>query len=170
MSSIYIADLAQYNAGRLIGRHVEMTDNADDNLEAIEAAIEDMKAKRPSSEEFIVHDYDDGINLGETSDWKKLATFGALFEEHGEAFKACCEVFGEHYISGDFDEAAEFFSDHYRGEHSSAADYIASQSEDREIPSWLEFYIDWANMARDLEINGDFKAVESGSTVFIFSN
>jgi antirestriction protein len=170
MSRIYIADLACYNAGRLVGRHVEMTDDADDNLEAIEAAIEEMKEERPDSESFIVHDYDDGISLGETSDWRKLATFGALFEEHGEAFRACVDSFGAHYVSSDFDEASEFFSDHHRGHYTSVADYAEEMSDDSEVPERFRQYINYGSMAHDWTCNGDITAVEVGDGVHIFTN
>jgi antirestriction protein len=171
MSRIYIADLAAYNSGRLVGRWVDMTENADVNLEAIEAAIQSMQADRPGSEEFVVHDYDDGINLGETSEWEKLATFGALFEEHGDAFRACVDSFGARYIPADYSDAESFFEERYRGEYPSVGDYAEEffRETGGPIPEALEFYIDWAAMGRDWSYNGDITVAEFSGGVYIFT-
>ncbi|MDF1699850.1 MAG: antirestriction protein ArdA [Planctomycetota bacterium] len=170
MSHIYIADLAEYNAGRLVGRWIEMTEDHEDNLERINDALAEME-EATGSEEFVVHDYnDEAHNMGETSDWERLAAWQALALSE-EAFVPALEAFGDHYLSDNYDEAMEFINDRYRGNWRSAAEYVEEFVGDvyGDVPSWLTGYIDFDKMADDF--NGtDITVVDGGIGVFIFAN
>ena len=169
-AAIYIASLAAYNAGLLIGAWATLdSDDADENLETIEATIAKLKAERPTDEEFVVHDYDDGINIGETSDWKRLAHLGALLERvDPDHVKGIVSAVGEHYLPTDVDEAEEFIRDRFHGEYDSLEDWAYSYHEDRGTDlGALAGHIDWEGVARDL--SHDYSVVEAGRGILIFN-
>jgi len=51
----------------------------------------------------------------------------------------------------------------YAGKFQSAADVAEDSGPDTDpdIPKALEFYIDWASLARDMELNGEILAFET---------
>lgn len=169
MSRIYIADLAAYNDGRLVGAWVDMTDDPDDNIESINDALAQLE-DATGNEEFIIHDYDDAYNMGETSAWEHVAAWQALALGE-EAFVPALKAFGDHYISHDYDEARAFVDDRYRGNWRSAAEYVEEFVGDvyGDVPSWVAGYIDFDKMAEDFS-GTDIIVVDGGIGVFIFAN
>lgn len=131
---VWIACLASYNAGRLVGEWVDATD-PDYMHEATKriakAAIAEAKeaGEYPvyfgEPEEFAIHDYDGfgdlASTLGEYPNWETVATIGALIEEHGEPFIAWVGTLDG---GAELDEIGEHdFEDHYRGEWDSEEDF-----------------------------------------------
>lgn len=99
---VWIACLASYNAGRLVGEWVDATD-IDNFTEAVErikkAAVKEARAAGeyglyfPEPEEFAIHDYDNFpgevvSSLGEYPDWEKVVAIATAIEELGEQFTA----------------------------------------------------------------------------------
>lgn len=170
MPAIYIASLAAYNAGLLVGAWATLdSDDADENLETIEATIATLKAKRPTDEEFVIHDYDDGINLGETSDWKRLAHLGALLERvDPDHVRGIIAAVGQHYLPTDVDEAEEFIRDRFHGEYRSledwAWDYHKSLGTELGL---LANHIDWESVGRDL--SHSYTVVKGGLGILVFN-
>lgn len=123
---VWIACLASYNAGRLVGEWVDATDpdTMRDATERIAAAA--VKAAKEAGEwpdyfgepeEFAIHDYD-GFpgsvvrELGEHPDWDLVAAIGAALEENPEDFAAFL-TFHDHCIGGELDaEAVENWKDY----------------------------------------------------------
>jgi antirestriction protein len=160
---IYVACLAAYNNGFLHGTWID----ANQEAEAIYDAIKDMLAQSPiaGAEEFAIHDYEGfcGLRLSESEDIAKVAEMAALIEEHGEAWAKFAEYDGIEYAT------IERFEEAYAGEWDSEEDFAVDlASETMEIPSHLEFYIDYEKLARDLFINDYYSAEAEGCKVYVY--
>jgi len=168
---IYVASLADYNAGRLHGVWLA----ADQPTKDLEQQAEAMLATspEPGAEEYAVHDYENfaGIRLGEFTSLATISRLAAGLVEHGPAFAALVEWLGAEYAT---DEA---FQDHYRGSWDSLQDYaedlLGESDVDQyldEVPSWLRSYVtvDVAGFARDLQLGGDIHVAEDGVQVHVF--
>lgn len=91
---IYVASLADYNSGRLVGRWLD----ADQDEDELRRGAEDMlrSAAEPGAEEFAIHDYEGFAGL-RLSEYESLATVARLargFKQHGDAFGCWAEVVG----------------------------------------------------------------------------
>ena len=153
---IYVACLAAYNNGVLHGRWI----NADQDSDAIRDEIAGMLLASPieGAEEYAIHDYEgfEGAGLEEYTGIDQVAELAAFIAEHGELGGNLVAYFG------DLEDAREAIEDHYAGAYRSLADFAEEITwETTEIPESLQFYIDWEEMARDLEIN-DILAIETG--------
>ena len=71
--------------------------------------------------------------------------------------------------TGDLDHAEQIMDEGYHGSWNSLADYAESFTRDcHEIPDFLDYYIDWERMGRDLEGGGDITAIEQNGLVHVF--
>ena len=68
----------------------------------------------------------------------------------------------EHF-GDDLAEARAAFED-YAGEFHSAADFVEELHDDTgtQIPESLRYYIDWEALARDMALNGEIIAIQTG--------
>ncbi len=85
-----------------------------------------------------------------------MAEIAAFIAEHGTLGGKLLAHFGS------LEEAKATLEDHYAGEYKSLSDYAQEITEETtNIPTNLQFYIDYNAMARDLEINDVF-TIETG--------
>ena len=169
---IYVACLAAYNNGKLHGRWISATQNAD----AIQEEISEMlkASPEPCAEEWAVHDYE-GFGEIELTEWPSIARVSAiakLIEEHCDGFALWyANQDGQHV---DADELEERFLDQWNGAHDSKeafADYlIESTGQLSEIPEWARSYFDFAAYARDLEMSGDYPFVYNHGQTYVYAN
>ena len=187
---IYVACLAAYNAGRLHGRWIDVTQGEDSIREEIAAMLRQSpcpnvrvdclacdgagcdqcgdSGKVPSAEEWAIHDYEGfhGLKLSESEDISTVAELAELLEEHGEAYAAYVDTVGEHYAT------PEDFQERYRGEWESAeafADQLIDDGILGEVSDAVRPYIDVEKFAHDLDIGGDYNFVERGhNRVYVF--
>jgi len=161
---VYVADLAAYNAGHLVGEWVEATDS-----DALEAAIQ--KASHDGQHDWAIHDHEGfaGVDIGENMDADSLVELATFLEEHGEEAAAYIAHVGiEHWSSSGFDDA-------YRGTYGSGADWAEGFLSDtgalEGLGSELRGYFDFEKYARDCELSGDvaFCDLPSGN-VAVFDN
>ncbi len=148
---IYVASLADYNAGTLHGRWID----ADQDPEAIQAEVDAMLAesKQPDAEEWAIHDYElAGIDIGEWESFETVAKLAEAVTKHGEAFAVW------HNYQPEYNTDPERFEAEYLGTYESEEDYAAEYWEQihdmNSIPAELRFAIDWEQVARDMEPNG----------------
>lgn len=155
---IYVACLAAYNNGHLHGRWIDAAQDAED----IQSEISEMLSASPipNAEEWAIHDYEcfEGAELAEYSGIETVVKLAGFVSEHGKLGGKLLAHF-----CGDLDDAESAF-DEYAGEFESLADFAEELTNDTgpEIPDALKFYIDWAAMARDMELNGDVFTIELG--------
>jgi len=162
---LYVACLAAYNNGHLHGRWIDASDDADVMLEEVQAMLADSPI--PEAEEHAIHDYE-GFPRGTVSEYTSLDEIAELV-----AFIAKQEEIGLialEYCDGNISEATDMI-DRYLGEYTSAEAYAEDViGETTDIPENLAYYIDYAAIARDMELNSDIITIEKGcNEVHIFS-
>lgn len=196
---VWIACLASYNAGRLVGEWADATDidemyAARDRV-AVQAVKEAKEAKEypvyfGEPEEFAIHDYDNfgslASTLGEYPSWEKVAKIGAMIEEHGAPMLAWLETLDEvdDVEEGDFEQ-------HFRGEWDSEEAYAmetvceigfsdvpaqvwtssyASDDERINVFDELSSYLDWESIAREMFQHGNYTYVRANGTGYVFED
>lgn len=133
---IYVASLADYNAGRLHGAWID----ADQSAEAIQQEVAGMLAKspEPSAEEYAVHDYE-GFGPLTIPEYEVLATVARIaagYRRHGRAFLHWAAYVGTH----DPDEL-DRFEDAYVGWHESLTAFGEDLAEAHGIDDTLTEYV-----------------------------
>lgn len=155
---IYVASLADYNAGRLHGIWLD----ADNDIDSLDASIASMlrTSPEPYAEDWAIHDYE-GFGDLRLDESESLAFVGEMAHgivEHGPAFAAWAA-----HVDSDEAERGRF-EDAYLGEWDSVADYAEELLDDlgatefiEQAPEWLRGYLDLDVDAfiRDLWASGE---------------
>ena len=157
---IYVASLADYNAGRLVGTWIE----ADQQPEELQAAVSAMLARSSESvaEEWAIHSYEGfgTLRLSEYESLETVARLAAGIAEHGPAFAALAEIVG-----ADQEDVLRHFEDQYLGAFESMTDFARQFCDDLgwetklgQLPEGLRRYveIDYEQLGFDLatELDG----------------
>jgi antirestriction protein len=168
---IYVASLADYNAGRLHGRWID----ADQPAETIREQIAVMLAesKEPIAEEWAIHDHENfgGLSLSEFEDIDRIAEVALLITEHGPVFASLLGYLGGTSSVG---EARRYMEEGYRGAFDSLADYAQELVEEcysdvlKGLPDFIQYHIDYEGIARDMDLNGDVFSFECGGKTHVF--
>lgn len=155
---IYVASLADYNAGRLVGRWID----ADQAPEDLHAEIQDMlrQSQEPDAEEWAIHDYEGfgDMTLSESESIRQLSEAAALIEEHGPLAGDLMGYFGG--ASG-IDDARTYLEDHYCGVFDSLTDYAYQFIQEcyaeglERMGDFLSGYLDYQAIGRDFEMSGN---------------
>lgn len=160
---IYVADLAAYNNGILRGVWIDVLE--DDIQDRVNVMLEDSPIH--DAEEWAIHDYEgfEGVSISEYDSFESIHALASFLDEHEEFGAALLS-----YWCGDIEEAKQAMEEQYAGCYASLADFAQSLTEETtEIPSHLEFYIDYERMGRDFEMSGDIFFIEiSHNEVHIF--
>jgi antirestriction protein len=154
---IYVACLAAYNSGYLHGRWIDATLELDDIWEQVKVMLAESPVE--DAEEYAIHDYEGfgGYGLGEYEGIERTHELACFIEEYPALAGELLNHFG-----GSLDDARKAVEDQYSGCYSSLADYAQEWTENTsEIPSNLEFYIDYERMGRDFELSGDIFTIET---------
>jgi len=167
---IYVASLADYNAGRLHGRWVD----ADQPAETIHEQIAQMLAesKEPGGD-WAIHDYEhfSGLELSEFEDIEWVAQVAFEITQHGPVFASLVS-----YLGGvsEVEEARRYMEEGYRGEFSSLTDYAQDLVEDcyadvlKNLPEFIKYHIDYEGIANDMDLGGDVFTFECEGKVHVF--
>jgi len=154
---IYVACLAAYNNGRLHGAWIDATE-PDEVMEKVRAML--AASPEPDAEEWAIHDYEgfEGARLSEYASFATVCALADFIREHGALGAKLYREFGN-----DLAQAEAAFED-YAGEYRSAADFAEEVTRDSgtEIPTSLEYYIDWQALARDMALNGEIMVFQTG--------
>ena len=154
---IYVACLAAYNNGCLHGRWIDAT-----TPDGIMSEVRAMLADSPllDADEWAIHDYEgfEGANLSEDASFETVCALAEFISEHGPLGAKVHRHYGD-----DLEQARAAFDD-YAGEYRSVADFAEELTRESgtEIPTSLQYYIDWDAMGREMELNGDIFTVETG--------
>ena len=168
---IYVASLADYNAGRLHGCWIDANQPAD----AIRDEIAQMlsESKESIAEEWAIHDYEyfGDLRLSEFEDIDQVAKAACLIVEHGLVFTSLLS-----YVGGAscIDEAQRYMEEAYCGEYDSLTEYAEQFIDDcyadslKNLPKFIRFHIDYEGIARDFELGGDMFTLECEGKVHVF--
>ena len=163
---IYVASLADYNAGTLHGRWIDADQDADSIHEDVKAML--AESREPFAEEWAIHDYEGfgGWKPGEWESFETVAAVGEALAEHGDALGAW--LANDEYNARDLiDNGTDRFQECYRGVHKNGEDYAYDFYQETTVDGLgpLESYIDWQSVYRDMD-EWDAPAAEGGIHVF----
>ena len=100
----------------------------------------------------------EGLNISEYEGIQSAHDKAVFIEEHGALGGAVAS-----HLGGSLDDAKRALEEGYIGEYRSIEDYAREITEDcHELPAYIENYIDYEAMGRDMEMNGDFFTIELG--------
>lgn len=158
---IYVADLAAYNNGDLIGRWIDATLDPEDIL----AEIQDMLEQ---GEEWAIHDTDDlGVEIREHTDLNTVSMLGNLVFDLGDPFVALYNY--DPWLADDYDNWKQLVEDGYLGRYDSMREYAEQYVDelglfDNDI---LSTYFNYDAFARDLEHNYVVTDANPGVHIFL---
>lgn len=168
---IYVASLADYNAGRLHGRWIDANQSADAIREQIAQML--AESKEPVAEEWAIHDYEyfGDLKLSEFADIDQVAEAAHQIVEHGPVFAALLSYLGG---IGCIDEALRYMDGAYCGEFHSLTDYAEQFIDDcyadslKALPEFIRWHVDYEGIGRDMELGGDIFCLECEGKVHVF--
>lgn len=170
---IYVASLADYNAGRLHGRWIAAAQPAED----IHAAIQEMlsESRESVAEDWAIHDYEHfgELRLSEFADIHAVAAVARGIVEHGPVFAGLVSHLGG---TQNVDEAQRYMDEGYRGAFERLADYAQEMIEDcysdaiKALPDFIRYHIDYEGIADDMQMNGDIFTVECDGQIHVFDS
>ena len=145
---IYVASLSDYNAGRLHGVHIDLSEC--DDVDEVWARINKMLAASPEfkafpqggpAEEWAIHDYE-GFGEWRISEYQSINTVfvAAKFIEQAHS-KEAAAIFlthkGDDVITADttVEELEDAFNDHWAGEWESERDFVYNLVEELGLPN-----------------------------------
>jgi len=168
---IYVASLADYNAGRLHGCWIDANQPADAIREEIALML--AESKEPIAEDYAIHDYEcfGDLRLSEYEGVDQVAEVAFQLTEHGPVFASLLNyVGGTSYI----DEAVRYIEEAYCGEYDSLTDYAEQFIDDcysdslKDLPEFIRYHIDYEGIGREMEICGDVFTLECEGKVHVF--
>ena len=157
---IYAACLSAYNNGHLHGEWIDCDQDSDEIMTEIKA----MLSRSPMNEieeceEWAIHDYEgfQGLTISEYEGIDRVVEIAAAIEEHGEAFAAYMEYYGD----ADIDEFEERYQGSYESEQAFTEEHYSELIDKVEGVGLQSIYIDFETLARDLFISG-FTGISKG--------
>jgi len=170
---IYVASLADYNAGRLLGRWIDADQPADAIHDAIMRMLE--QSSELIAEDWAIHDYENfgSLSLREFESLESVSAVACGIVEHGPVFAGLVTHFGG---AGNVEEAKGYMEDGYRGEFDSLSDYAADLIHEcygdvlKNVPDFILGHLDYDGIGRDLELGGDIFTVECEGRVHVFDS
>lgn len=169
---IYVASLADYDAGRLHGRWIDANQDVDVLWDEVAGML--RASTEPIAEEFAIHDFDDFGPVA-LSEYESLATVRLIatgLVAHGRAFGHWVNHIGMSELSADADEQfEEAFLGHAPSMTAFAEQLIEEYGWDElleTLPESVRRYtrIDIELFARDLRIELSVSEDEDGVYVF----
>jgi len=170
MIEAFVTNLGKYNEGELCGEWLKLPATVED----VKALFSRIGVDGVLYEEFFITDYSTNLagmqNLGEHESLDELNYLAALVSELDagalEKFEAAA-VYGDH--SGNAKELINLAQNLDCYDYIQDVDnlddlgrYLIENYECREIPEWLENYIDFEGYGRDFSINDGGEFVDSG--------
>jgi antirestriction protein len=168
---IYVASLADYNAGRLHGRWIDANQPAEAIREEIALML--AESKESVAEDWAIHDYENfgDLELSEYEGIDQVAEAAFQLTEHGPVFASLLSYMGG---TSCMDEALRYMEEAYCGEYDSLTDYAEQFIEDcysdsiKELPEFIRYRIDYEGIGRDMELSGDIFTLECECKVHVF--
>lgn len=149
---IYVGTYKKYNEGSLAGEWVDLTkfDNKEDFFKYCYKLHDDEVDPELMFQDF---EYFPEALYSEHGISDTLWEWIALEDDQKEILEAYMECFG-----GDFKEAMQRFDDYYYGHYETFSEFVREHFEEtNEIPSHVEFYIDYDAVERDYNIDFSFE-------------
>lgn len=154
--AVYCGTYHKYNCGSLSGMWINLSsfDNHNDFIEfckRLHCNEEDPELMFQDFEGFPRCWYSESGMSRETFD--KIHAYAELDDERKDAYEAYINFVGEDYAT------LEKFEEHYEGKWDSCedfAEYLYTELYGYEIPEFLQGFIDWSAVWRNLDTAGDY--------------
>ncbi len=157
---IYAACLSSYNNGKLYGEWIDCDRDSDEIMTDIKAMLSrSPMAEIEACEEWAIHDYEGfkGLKISEYEGIDRVAELAAAIEEHGEAFAAYVECFGDSEI----DEFEERYRGSYEHKRAFTEEHYSELIDRVEKVGLNSSYIDFETLERDLFMS-EFAGIREG--------
>lgn len=164
---IYVASLADYNAGRLHGRWIDATLSPDAIRDEVRAMLQESEEEL--AEEWAIHDYENfsPVRLSEWETFEDVSEMARNIVEYGQLYAEVLAYFGDR---GGLAESRKALEENYRGAFSSVGRYAESFVEEvyadvlSKLPDFIRREIDYDAIGRDMELGGDIFTIEMFTT------
>ncbi|QDK03161.1 ArdA-like antirestriction protein [Mycobacterium phage SydNat] len=168
MARIYIADLAAYNNGDLVGKWIDLDQFSD--VEELEWEIK-THVLLDGHKEWAIHDHEGfgGLRISEHEDLDVMLELSEAVEKHGDPFVAWIgDIVGDISYFGSVSEAVDQFEDVYIGQMT-IEDYAYEYAEEvLGLTGTALEYFDTEKFARDLEASGDVSEAWYDGEYYVF--
>ena len=172
MPHIYVASLADYNAGFLHGEWINAVKDPEDLQSIISLVL--AGSVTPNAEEWAIHDYENfgPVHLSEYESIEHVSAIALGIQEHGMAFAHWADYLG----SSQWDEYLDRFEDNFRGQWSSSAEFAESLLEDvgvdldSLVDEWLQPYVRFDLDAFAHDLSYDYYIAEDQDGVYVFES
>lgn len=163
---VYVACLASYNAGELVGRWLDVPEDA----ETLESEIRDMlrASPVPGAEEWAIHDYEGfgGLEVHEYTNTAEVIALGSFVRKHGQLGASLAALLGS------AERARQHLEFDYGGSYESleawADAHLADSGLLSRVPDVLRPYLDTARYARDLVASGALMTLRVKESLHVF--
>ncbi len=169
---IYVASLADYNAGNLHGVWLKANLEPQEIHEEIQAMLRD--STEPCAEEWAIHDYEGfgGLTIDEYASIEAVHQIAKRITMHGTLYAALVSHLGS---SADFAQADAAMDEQYLGVFDSLAHYAEESITDcfggqlEALPGIVRWAIDWERVGQDLELSGDIFSIYDNHQIHVFT-
>lgn len=169
---IYVASLAHYNHGELVGSWFDCFGDLSCNVQQY---IQSLTLHGEPCEEWAIHDYEGfgAYRVCEYENLTQLSLIAYLIKAYGLAITSFLDYYPLN--ASDFSELEPSFNEAYCGEWSSKLDFATNFFDDLysheldKLPNTISSYFDYDAFARDLFIS-DYFSLESqeSSGIYVF--
>lgn len=155
--NIYVASLADYNAGRLVGEWISLNNKTyDEVMQEIQEMLK--KSKEEVAEEWAIHDYESPFPIDEYEFIRDLMDIVAAYD-NCKADEAAKDAAAKVFDKDDLEKVYNNFWDYYQGQYDTLKEYaeelaIECGYLDNKKNNPLLNYVDWGKFARDLSFDG----------------
>jgi antirestriction protein len=164
---IYVACLSAYNNSQLHGDWMDCDRDSDE----IMADIKAMLSRSPMNkidvcEEWAIHDYEGfkGLKISEHEGIDRVVQLAAAIEEHGEAFAAYMEYYGD----AEIDKFEERYQGSYEHKRAFTEEHYSELLDAVEKAGLNLSYVDFETLERDLFMSGFIGIREGYGTLHVF--
>lgn len=153
---VYIANLGKYNEGELVGAWF--------TLPVDYSAVAEKIGLNGEYEEYAIHDYELPFSIDEYESIENLNRYANMYDELDDDVKEIVPDLMNYFTS--FDELCEhsddlvFYPDCY--DASDVDWFLVEEGAFGDIPEWLETYINFEAIGRDLSIERTFIETSQG--------
>jgi antirestriction protein len=152
----YVADLAAYVGGQLIGQWIDLDGLDADQMKAAVQSVIDA-SPYPGAEEYAIHDWD-GVpsSFGEWPDWEAVAAYVEARQGMNPETLEAFEIWHSWAPSDNND--VEDFREAYCGAYQDGAEFASYLADELGLEfenSWPYNCIDWEQAWYELRIGGD---------------
>ena len=154
--AIYVADLADYNAGILRGLWIAIY--GDSTVDEIEDQIQAMLSLK-GHEEWEIHDYENLPENAQDLDIEGIIKIAGLIETHGYELTV---AFLEHFDVDDIDRFDDYFIGVYQDLEGYAYEEVNACVDLEKALGSLAYYFNYEAYARDLVMGGELYSADIG--------